>query len=421
MRLFIRLLLVFQIFAVLSSCNRKADLVGLKVQPSEDQLDVVFNNATHIHSHSLFVDADSVKTKNLGTKPYLGSYVDPFFGKTSVGYYTQLSASYDIAIANDTLISGIDSAIIVMGYSGNMIGDSINPLNLHVYELAEDIDDDDSTYYYSNQVFDVNPVEIANYEFIVSEIDTIFVDETNYPQIRFPITNTDFLDRLYVAEPDDDAIFADAIKGLFLTFDESNEGALVDFDLANRSFIRLYYTRSGAVKYKTIPFKGENVSVFNHDYSIASDDIQQQIIQEDTLLGDQTIYLHGYAGIESEIFMTDFMETFEGRNVAINDASLILHVEMEDEEDLPSAIYLSAIDHNLSILEDFEAELEKGRYVFHFARYFQDLISGDLIHHGFKLRIGNTASPLKGLKLYGSENENVEKSMKIKIIYTELD
>ncbi len=409
------------------SCNREADQVGLQVQPTEDQLEVKLDTSSNYYTYSTLVDVDSVRTKNLSTKPYLGSFYDPSFGKTTVGYYSRILKSSDtIPIVENTFVTDIDSVVLVLGYTGILIGDTNSLMNLRVFELQENLSSEDDVFYHANEEFDVYPFEIASKSFNSGSIDSLDVDGANFRQIRIPITNAEFLQRLYNADPIDNETFSSDLKGLYLSFDEAVEegkGALLRFDLENKAYLRLYHTKSSQVKHITYNLSGTDVSVYEHDYTTANEEIQKQVLEGDTISGNQMIYLQGYAGLESKAFLTDIDAVFQNRNIAINRASLTVYAEIEEGYNLPPQLVLLAIDDDgdtYGIMESDEVDLETGSYTMHFPRHFQDLILDPDVNHGsFLLKIlGSTLSPYR-MKIYGPESD--EKPMEFKVIYTELD
>ena len=71
----------------LGSCQ-KPDKLGLDIQPESDLLNAVYSDTTTLITHTVL--DDSLSTKGASAS-LLGSYNDPFFGKVSASFYTQVN------------------------------------------------------------------------------------------------------------------------------------------------------------------------------------------------------------------------------------------------------------------------------------------------------------------------------------------
>ena len=107
--------------------------------------------------------------------------------------------------------------------------------------------------------------------------------------------------------------FIEYFNGIYVRADNvagAGEGAILYFDLLNeRSNVTIYYsnndtaTANDTLSY-TFPINGNSARVgnFEHNYQMSLDnDFKQQILFNDTSLGEQNLYLQGLGGIKTHI------------------------------------------------------------------------------------------------------------------------
>ncbi|HHT34636.1 MAG TPA: DUF4270 domain-containing protein [Bacteroidales bacterium] len=108
------------------SCNDTLDRVGFTIQPGMDNLTVGIDTM-HLQARTIEIDSIFARTKY----PVLGEYTDPLFGSIKSEY---LGEFYLPEGAGFNAGSTIDSVKVVVSYS-SMMGDSLAPMELSVYEL----------------------------------------------------------------------------------------------------------------------------------------------------------------------------------------------------------------------------------------------------------------------------------------------
>lgn len=121
-------LLFFTLFAV--SCNETLDDIGFSILPEEDRI--------HVNVDTLDLRASTVQVDSIFSRvwyPVLGEYMDPVFGSIKsdyVGefYFPEGSGFHDGA--------SIDSVRVQLSYM-TMMGDSLSPMSLSVYELTKSL------------------------------------------------------------------------------------------------------------------------------------------------------------------------------------------------------------------------------------------------------------------------------------------
>src|SRR5690554_338232 len=137
----ITLLAIFTI-----SCNDTLDQLGMSIQPGQDRL-YVGVDTLQLHARTIKVDSMYARTKY----PVLGEYNDPVFGSIKSEYVAEF---YLPTGANFKEGAVIDSVRAVISYT-TMMGDSIAPMGLSVYEVSESLKG-------IGNYTHVNPIEFIN-------------------------------------------------------------------------------------------------------------------------------------------------------------------------------------------------------------------------------------------------------------------
>lgn len=140
------ILAIFLFVLLVSSCNDNLDSVGFTVQPGGDRLKVELDTL-ELQSKTVLIDSIYSKTKY----PILGEYTDPIFGSVKseyIGefYYPETSGFKEGAI--------IDSVKVQVAYT-TMMGDSLSPMSLSVYELDKSLKD-------ANRYSDIDPADYVD-------------------------------------------------------------------------------------------------------------------------------------------------------------------------------------------------------------------------------------------------------------------
>ena len=121
-----------------TSCN-ESSVVGLDVQPSNDLLNVGFEDTTSINTRtvkgdSLITDETLISSGNV----LIGKYIDPVFGTSIASIYTQLRLPTNIVATSFGTAPVCDSIIISLIYEGTAYGKKDKKLQkLNVYQLSE--------------------------------------------------------------------------------------------------------------------------------------------------------------------------------------------------------------------------------------------------------------------------------------------
>lgn len=423
----------FFAFSVAFSCTKTDNLGDDIVIFPGDNMNLVFSDSTTISAHSLLVD--SLMGSNL-KQTILGSYHDAIFGTSTAGFYTQFSLpSENIDLGTNVIC---DSVFLTIGYSG-YYGDSLAYHTIRVFELLEDISDD-STYYSNEKDRQINSSAVGIHYTQFNRWDSVPYDgELIVPHLKIPLENTfgqKICDKSGQTELSSTTEFRNFMKGLYLTVDKTlNTGGFAYLNLTSAvSEIRIYYHNSEDTLefYMPITSSCANASVFEHyDYMDASSDFRQQLVNGDTALGDDKLYVQSMAGTKTRFKFPNITNLNNGGKVAIQNAELVIYVDgTTDANDTPvSTIYLVKLDSTgaQKYTSDYaESSSYYGgtydsstrSYRFNMNNHIQALANGDEVDYGMEL-IASGASIYANRLVFGGP-KSTDRKMRLKLTYIKL-
>lgn len=430
--------LVFLSLLLVVSCSKPAGLIGIDIQPEDSKLNLRYTDTVSVYAYSTRLD--SVRSDYL-TWNGIGSLMDPVFGNTNVGFYTQLFLSKTgQEFGTDRVV---DSLILQLDYSG-AFADTNTVLTAHVYEMSEGLDAEEI--YYSNLNLDLYPYDYGDISFEARPNDSVIVDdELIAPVLRLNLSekNPALAEKLLnatVEQMEDSEIFRDYFKGLFVIAEPVAEsGCIAEFDLTSpRSRLTLYFHNSeageeGLVFDYNITTASARVAKYEHDFNTGSTDFQQQVVEGDTMLGADKFYVQGYGGVKS-IIKVPYIDKWRDLGfVAINEAKLILNgYETEPLWGAPSQVAIYAIDENGNdqyLIDSSEGDSYFGgfyyspgnNYTFRITRYLQSIINDHSIkHYGFSLYVTSPWLVPNRFIYNGNESDSTSR-IKMEVLYTDLN
>lgn len=315
------------------SCKKTPDTIGNDLIDENSVVSVARTDTTLIVCHS-YLD-DSIGSKNV-RYALLGSLNDPVFGTTEAGFYTQfrLSSSGQNFGTNAVL----DSLVLQLALN-SVYGDTSTLLTVHAYELTDSISTDES--YYSYSTLPYNNTDLANgFQFrphLGNAVHIIGVDTITQPILRIPLSSElgNYLMQLDSTAYQAPDLFKGLFKGLYLTCDEvSQNGSVSSFNLTNNNLTRLqlYYhdsfTPENALRYDFYITSDDNYfNHFDHDYTQGNPEFVSQLMEGDSALGQQRVYVQTMGGIRTRIHfpnITHWADSLSHSHILINDAKLIL-------------------------------------------------------------------------------------------------
>ncbi len=431
---------LFFISFLLSSCYKSPKQLGAEILPQNSKLKIFYSDTCTIFAHSEKID--SVRTDVAAAKENIvGSIVDPVFGTTTAGFYTQFlmtSNGHDFG-ENPVL----DSLVLQLRYS-KTFGDTNTLITLHAYEMKESIYFD--TMYYSNYTVPVYGKDYSNYRFAPRPHDSIPVgmDTINeIIRIRLSDIYPDLGNKILNATEDDlqdNEHFSEYFKGLYIVAEPvQQEGVLLFFDLISHySNLTVYYSNDedDSLKYSFL-MSGitARINRFERNFSKASQEFKQQVIEGDTSLGDKLLYVQGLGGVKTIITIPYIRDYAKLGTIGINEAILELPgYQTEPFYEFPRKMVLiqRLEDNDVGLLIDqFEGEryfggfynASRNVYEFRITRYIQSLLlDSTAINNGFYLFVsGGTANPERFIFNGPRPEADTLNALRLKIVYTDTD
>ncbi len=432
----------------LASCSDPT-LVGAGLL-DQDQADVGFTDTLSIRATA--IARDSIRTYTPFTSSQLATYLlgnfnDPVLGRSSSSIYGQI---YPENSSPDFEGAVLDSVVLVLPYEisnfyGKLEGEEFG---LEVFEIMEFLVE--SSEFYSNQELAVGTVPLGSVQATIS-LDTLaFIDyddgdpdTLSFPHLRVPLSAElgQRLIGLDSAVYENDSLFLDAFRGLYLRPSTENAGMLSLDLLSENAGIYLYYSENdGGPQRFLYDFDiGPTVRFthFEHDYSGAK--VEPYIGNSD--LGDSLLFVQGMSGLEIKLEIPN-LDAFKG--AVVNKAEIEVFVA-NLQEDEPAAYppveqliitapnsqgQLVAIDdieiilaQRLSLSGLFGGVPEEGtngapvRYTMNISTHLQEVLEGTVENELYILpfRKAETASRTV---LYGAKHPQY--GVRLKLAFTKL-
>lgn len=411
---------VFCAILAFASCSKSPENIGVDFQSDEDYIDLKYTDTVAIECYSTI--ADSISTTNVS--PLLGSMVDPVFGLTNAGFCTQFHISSTTPAFNTAII---DSAVLRLSLSG-YYGDTMTMQTINAYELADSLSSTEGYKYYSNTTANHKTTDLAEAFQTAPRPKT--KDTTGTAILRIPLSHEfDTILRKLNANSTNDDLRA-KFYGLYITATTvSSNGCIVGINLTDneKSMLRVYYRDPENIN-KTLTYdfyvvKGTDTyfNTFSHDYTLGSPDFQQQVINGDTSLGRQEIYVQPMGGVKTFLKMPniDKWKADEGEHIVINEARLVMKGIATDTAiyKAPSSLALMMIDDDGSIVSmpDISegSSYYSGTYnsdnntvMFRISEYFQNIVSGKKQNKGIWLSVSGASYVPNRWIMAGSDDEN---------------
>ena len=411
-----------------TACKKSPDTIGNDLISENDYITIGHTDTLTMVCYSYL---DTIGTKNVASG-LLGSMNDPVFGRTQAGICTQFrfSAAGQL-FGTEPIVDSIVLQLCVSGY----YGDTMVNQTLHVYELADTLSS--TVDYYNNTDVAIGDVDYAN-NFTFQprpHTKTHVIGGDTIPQsiIRVPLSNTlgEYLIHLDSTAYKEPATFKTYFYGLCLRCDPVDDNGSVSYiSLTNNSYtlMQLYY-HAAATPEKPLRYDyyvTSSDTYFNqisHDYTYGDNEFRSQVLDGDTTLGQQRVYLQTMGGVRTKIFfptLTHWADTLaEGTHIIINEAKLIVPAASVDTAVYTAPSNLSLLyfksDGTSSILPDFYegTSYYGGTYsnmthsaMFRISEYLQDLLMGKEPDCGLSLGINGGSYNAQRMVVNGPEMES---------------
>ncbi|MCQ2285700.1 MAG: DUF4270 domain-containing protein [Bacteroidales bacterium] len=434
------LLSVVTLLVLLSACKKEQDVIGLELQGADELLGNSFCDTVTISAYSLL--QDSVVTRNLSNCTF-GMITDPVFGKTKAGFYTQFDLSgSNINFGNNPVL---DSVVFTLPYTG-YFGDTTSSMKIRVYELTENLSSSETYYEFSTTAHSSSNLTYdGNYTLVPHPTSATYVDTVkNTPHLRIRLADAFGINRILNSNAlIDNNSFQNDLKGFYVEVESvTGTGCLIYSNLlSSLAGLTVYYKNDGnnnQQKY-TFSISSSKCAFYTHydhfDYSAASSDFKNQVLNGQQNLGKSTLYLQGTSGVMTRMTFPYLANSFF-IYLIINKAELVISDISEDEATFfpPAKIGLQLVkqDNTLSYLLDDEIytstnyfggeyNSSKKEYRFRITKYVQQLVLGSRDpDNGINIVVNGAGIHANRLVFAGTEPGELlkDKRLRLEIYYT---
>jgi hypothetical protein len=265
----------------------------------------------------------------------------------------------------------------------------------------------------------------------------------NLPQLRVRLRD-DFGEGLF-ANINNNTLFQQYLKGLFITTKHSilpqpSYGSIFFVYMDGNTSITFYYHVKGIAAQqppRSFYCNGSTCnrfSYFKHDYSIASQDLKNQLSNPDSIVGSnhyQNVYLQGAAGV-GVVLKFPSLAKWADSNITINKAELVLKTDRSntdfynlDKYPLPGRVFLEGdtlggprgLVENLYTFGGYY-DLTNNEYLIEIPHTTGQIINRKTLNTKFYLTVYNGALFPERLVLGGTGNKDYP--VKLRVWYTKL-
>ena len=325
------LLIGFLLILAMFSCKKDPYEIGFDLLPPSDTLNVRTTDTCTVEAFSM--RQDSVRTDKTSSL-VMGSIMDPIFGKTTAGFYSQVRLSSEGVDFGKNPV--LDSLVLMLFYNG-YYGDTLTRQNVKVYEVSEDFVYD--SIHYSNQRLATYPTLLADQDFVPNITDSVPVyKEKLAAHLRINLSRqTNYLGNKILDAPTDalatNSAFIKFIKGIYVTANPvSNQGALLNFSITSGISKMVVYFHNGndpqndSLHYDLLLNEAcaRFATIDHNGYLDASQDLKRQILNHDSAQGASNLFLQGMGGVKIKLKFPYLKNFGKGKVISINDAILEL-------------------------------------------------------------------------------------------------
>lgn len=287
----------------------------------------------------------------------LGTVTDPYFGKTNAGIYFQVQPPVDDFRFTDG--AQIDSAVIILPYSGFTWGDTSLAINqtITAYRVTDDMSKDSIYYSFMTKAVDhSNPlghvtINIDHLSDSVYNIHPANGDSTTVRPAHLRIKLGDaamhlISDKSGQPELHDAASFVSFFKGIYLEADPRSNGAAIPYFYLDgstdytRAGILFYYHLPGDTTSYTQPFyySSNTCAHFNHVTRTTRGSSAESVLNQ-TGYNNEFVLAQNLPGSEIDVYIDSIQNLPKDSFALINKAELVITRAQTTSEDIYSAPY----------------------------------------------------------------------------------
>ncbi len=433
-------LMIGTLLLAFASCKKSPNTIGNNLIGESEYIDVYHTDTVAIVCHSYL---DSVNTTN-PSSALLGAMKDPIFGTSEAGFYTQFR--FSVAGQSFGVNPVLDSLVLQLCLTG-CYGDTMALQTVHVYELADTLSGSET--YYNHHTVATQAVDHANgYQFRPhprTKVNIVGTDTLVQPIIRIPLSQELgqqllSLDTTVYSLPD---LFKAQFHGLYVACSPIGQnGAISYISLTNNEYtlLQLYY-HNAATPEKPMRYNYYVTSsdvFFNHidhDYTQGNTDFVGQVLDGQTELGQQQVFLQTMGGVRTFVKfpnLSHWTDTLaEGCHLVVNEAKLVLPASQSAIDSVyapPKSFMLVGFnaDSTTYLLPDyyegnsyFGGSFNSSRQcvTFRLSEYLQSVIMGKKDNNGLSLGINGASYNAQRLVVGGPEASEGER-MHLEVTYS---
>lgn len=323
-----RLAILLSLFIIaLSSCKKDPYEVGFNLLPGTDTLGVNTIDTVSITAYSLIQDSIRADKRTLNV---VGSMMDPVFGLTSASFYSQFRLS---AEAVDFGVNPVLDSIVLQLRYAQTYGDTNTTQTLKVYEVSQDLEYDSS--YYTNQHISTYDNLLAEYSFKPRPSDSVPIAKDMLPpHIRINLSKlTNYFGNKILSTPAEalgnNTSFLKYMKGLAVKSNPvTSGGGLIFINPSDKnSKLVLYFHNTTDTSHIDLIINNisARASLFDHNgYLDAIPELRNQIVNKDTTLGKEKLYVQGLGGIQVKIRFPYLSDLKKLGKISLNSALLVM-------------------------------------------------------------------------------------------------
>jgi hypothetical protein len=339
------LALITSILFFAGSCEEDPSIIGRNILPSSDNVFITSTDTIKVESYTLY--NRSIETDNPSVS-YLGDLYDPYFGKTTAGFVSQLRLGSEW----DGKYFVIDSCKLFLRIL-NVTGDVNSDHYLKLSQISKQIYSDAA--YYSDQTPPLTEYAVDSILLPALQADTINNIGIKLPTaFGYHLVGPDSL-MLYDTTGDD---YRSYFKGLYFQLDSSANPVLLSLSVAPPSSYGYYnnyfiiYMHDDLLNLKTFVFildavtRNAAYNLFEHKFKQGEvGKRMQHLIDNDTNYLDTVSFVQTMNGAYTKIKMPG-LDSLRGnlKRISINKARLVIPVHYDGDiykpSTIPSIVYL---------------------------------------------------------------------------------
>lgn len=382
--------------------------------------------------------SDPVPT-HFGGQDMIGVMQDPVFGKVKASLFTQFRLTENNFSLGTSPV--LDSLVISLEYSGTFYGQEETFQTLKVFELSEQIPDQDTLF--SNMQVAYFPDPVAELLLRPAPTDSVLIDTVMFAP-HFRVRLSDALGQKLIDANGTPAFenvpnFLEYFKGLYITVDDEIDGIGSIFNLSMFSFftrLSLHYHEEGDTVAKRHDFPvtqfTQRINLFeSFGYDDAHPMLRAQLFGEEPYVaGDSLLFLQSMGMLRANIHFPHISRLAETANVTINQARLIIPLAEAFEDDLfppPNELILLRFDEDDKVQpiadmqfgdEYFGGLYDEGRkqYNFNITQHLQQVMDGKIPDKGLTVMVTRASENAGRVVLNGPGS--AVRPMRLEIIYT---